>query len=142
MHALLLCMGASTLTIVFLVIPLYPLPLLLQPRASVRFPLGEVSLEEKEEEDKDQVKKMLSINGILKGQLLNGVCTAIYRDEKLNMRYSYKVFSGNYLSIKFPDFNVLNFYLLLGAIELLNCIIGIWVSVSQLVSVSFVAYAV
>ncbi|WOH15147.1 hypothetical protein DCAR_0934684 [Daucus carota subsp. sativus] len=59
------------------------------PRASLRFPLGEVSLEEKEE-DKDHVKKMLSINGILKGQLLKGVCTAIYRDEKLNMRYSYK----------------------------------------------------
>ena len=84
-------MGASTPTIVFLVIPLYPLPLLLQPRASLRFPLGEVSLEEKEE-DKDHVKKMLSINGILKGQLLKGVCTAIYRDEKLNMRYSYKVY--------------------------------------------------
>lgn len=59
------------------------------PRATLKFPFGQVSLEEKEE-DEDNVKKILSINGTLKGQLLNGVCTALYRDENLNMRYLYK----------------------------------------------------
>ncbi|XP_058184238.1 outer envelope pore protein 37, chloroplastic [Rhododendron vialii] len=57
------------------------------PKATFKFPIGEVSLEEKEEEE---VKKMLSINGIVKGQLLNGVCTAQYQDESLNLRYLYK----------------------------------------------------
>ncbi|XP_043706979.1 outer envelope pore protein 37, chloroplastic [Telopea speciosissima] len=56
------------------------------PKATFRFPLGEVSLEEKDEE----VKRVLSINGILKGQLLNGACTARYKDDDLNLRYSYK----------------------------------------------------
>ncbi|KAA8532180.1 hypothetical protein F0562_006678 [Nyssa sinensis] len=57
------------------------------PRATFRFPLGEVILEEKEEEE---VKRMLSVNGILKGHVLKGVCTAQYKDENLNLRYSYK----------------------------------------------------
>ncbi|KAL6952241.1 hypothetical protein U1Q18_047101 [Sarracenia purpurea var. burkii] len=61
---------------------------LLQPKATFKFPLGEVSLEEKVEEE---AKRMLSINGIVKGHLLNGVCTAQYRDEGLNLRYVYKV---------------------------------------------------
>ncbi|KAK9137498.1 hypothetical protein Sjap_008092 [Stephania japonica] len=30
------------------------------------------------------------MSGIVKGHLLNGVCTAQYRDEDLNLRYSYK----------------------------------------------------
>ncbi|KAK1400484.1 Outer envelope pore protein 37, chloroplastic [Heracleum sosnowskyi] len=59
------------------------------PRATLKFPIGEVSLEEKEETE-DDVKKVLSINGTLKGQLLSGVCTASYQDENLNMRYLYK----------------------------------------------------
>ncbi|THG10350.1 hypothetical protein TEA_004158 [Camellia sinensis var. sinensis] len=58
------------------------------PKATFNFPLGEISLEEKEEEE---VKKMLSINGIVKGHLLNGVCTAQYEDENINLRYLYKV---------------------------------------------------
>jgi hypothetical protein len=62
--------------------------LILQPRATLKFPLGEVSFEEREEEE---VKKTLSMNGILKGQILNGVCTAQYKDEDLKLRYSYKV---------------------------------------------------
>lgn len=62
--------------------------LVLQPRATFRFPLGEISLEEREEEE---VKKVLSVSGILKGQFLNGICTAEYKDEDLNLRYSYKV---------------------------------------------------
>ncbi|CAL5391450.1 unnamed protein product [Camellia sinensis] len=57
------------------------------PKATFNFPLGEISLEEKEEEE---VKKMLSINGIVKGHLLNGVCTAQYKDENINLRYLYK----------------------------------------------------
>lgn len=57
------------------------------PQATFKFPLGEISLEEKEEEE---VKKMLSINGIVKGHLLNGVCTAQYKDENINLRYLYK----------------------------------------------------
>lgn len=62
--------------------------LVLQPKATLKFPLGEVSLEEKEEEE---TKRMLSINGIVKGQILNGSCTAHYADEDLKLRYSYKV---------------------------------------------------
>lgn len=62
--------------------------LVLQPKATLKFPLGEVSLEEKEEEE---TKRVLSINGIVKGQILNGLCTAQYADEDLKLRYSYKV---------------------------------------------------
>ena len=62
--------------------------LILQPRATLKFPFGEVSLLEREDEE---VKRTLSINGILKGQILNGVCTAQYRDEDLKLRYIYKV---------------------------------------------------
>ncbi|XP_059291810.1 outer envelope pore protein 37, chloroplastic [Lycium ferocissimum] len=60
------------------------------PRATLKFPLGEVSLEEKEEEEEEQAKRILSVNGILKGQILNGVCTAKYRDEALDLRYCFK----------------------------------------------------
>ncbi|KAE9450497.1 hypothetical protein C3L33_17605, partial [Rhododendron williamsianum] len=63
------------------------LPSIGLPKATFKFPIGEVSFVEKEEEE---VKKMLSINGIVKGQLLNGVCTAQYQDESLNLRYLYK----------------------------------------------------
>lgn len=59
------------------------------PKATFKFPIGEVSLEEKEKEE-EEVKKMLSINGMVKGQLLNGMCTAQYQDESLNLRYLYK----------------------------------------------------
>ncbi|WOL00395.1 outer envelope pore protein 37, chloroplastic isoform X2 [Canna indica] len=62
-------------------------PSVCPPRATVRFPLGEVSVEERKDLE---AEKVLSINGILKGQLLNGVCTASYKDEDLNLRYSYK----------------------------------------------------
>ncbi|KAK1266198.1 hypothetical protein QJS04_geneDACA015583 [Acorus gramineus] len=44
-------------------------------------------LEEKQEEE---VKRVLSINGILKGQLMNGLCTVQYKDNDLNLRYCYK----------------------------------------------------
>lgn len=61
----------------------------MQPKATLKFPLGEVSLEERED---DEVKRVLSINGIVKDNLLNGVCTAQYEDEELKLRYSFKVF--------------------------------------------------
>ncbi|KAL2922443.1 Outer envelope pore protein 37 chloroplastic [Bienertia sinuspersici] len=57
------------------------------PKATFKFPCGEVSLEEKEDEE---VKRVLSVNGIVKGPIRNGVCTALYKDESLNLRYSYK----------------------------------------------------
>lgn len=62
----------------------------MQPRATFKFPSGEVSLQEREEEEED-VKRTLSVNGILKGQVLNGICTAQYNEEELKLRYSYKV---------------------------------------------------
>ncbi|KAF8041485.1 hypothetical protein BT93_A0169 [Corymbia citriodora subsp. variegata] len=57
------------------------------PRATLKFPLGEVSLEEREEEE---VKRTLSINGILKSQIWNGACSAQYADEELKLRYCFK----------------------------------------------------
>ncbi|KAJ6797572.1 outer envelope pore protein 37, chloroplastic isoform X2 [Iris pallida] len=62
-------------------------PTIVLLRATLRFPLGEVSVAEKEDEE---LKKVLSINGILKGQLMNGVYTALYKDNNLNLIYSYK----------------------------------------------------
>ncbi|KAJ8433883.1 hypothetical protein Cgig2_021266 [Carnegiea gigantea] len=59
----------------------------LQPKATLKFPYGEVSLEEKEDEEE---KRLLSVSGIVKGSVLNGVCTALYKDETLNLRYCYK----------------------------------------------------
>lgn len=50
--------------------------------------MGEISLEEREEEE---VNRAMSINGVLKGQFLNGNCAAHYKDEELELRYSYKV---------------------------------------------------
>lgn len=79
---------------------------LMQPKATLRFPLGQVSLEETEEEEEDAQRK-LSLNGIFSGPLLDGICTARYRDENLNLRYSYKV-SFCYQSLHFCFF--FNFY--------------------------------
>ncbi|CAI9762927.1 unnamed protein product [Fraxinus pennsylvanica] len=59
------------------------------PRATLKFPLGEVSFEESEEEEEEQ-KRTLSVNGIIKSHILNGVCTARYHEENLNLRYAYK----------------------------------------------------
>ncbi|CAK9182273.1 unnamed protein product [Ilex paraguariensis] len=61
----------------------------MQPKATLKFPLGEVSLEDKVEEE-EEAKRMLSLNGILKGYILNGVCNAEYKDKSLNFTYSYK----------------------------------------------------
>ncbi|KAK4387876.1 Outer envelope pore protein 37, chloroplastic [Sesamum angolense] len=59
------------------------------PRATLKFPLGEVSLEEKEEEEEEQ-KRGLSVNGIVKSHVLDGVCTARYSEENVELRYAYK----------------------------------------------------
>lgn len=64
-------------------VPFYGLP-----KATFKFPCGDVSLEEKDEEE--EVKEKLSINGLVKGHLLNGFCSAHYNDESLNLKYKYK----------------------------------------------------
>ncbi|CAI9777073.1 unnamed protein product [Fraxinus pennsylvanica] len=60
------------------------------PRATLKFPLGEVSFEEREEDEEEKQKRTLSVNGIVKSHILNGVCTARYHEENLNLRYAYK----------------------------------------------------
>lgn len=65
--------------------------LFLQPRATLKFPLGEISLQEKDEAEEEKNNRVLSVNGILKRQVMNGVCTALYTDEELRLRYAYKV---------------------------------------------------
>ncbi|MQL95337.1 hypothetical protein Taro_028002 [Colocasia esculenta] len=66
------------------------------PKATFQFPTGEVSIEEKEDE---KAERVLTMNGILKGQALNGVYTAQYEDtnlkstcsdKNLKLRYCYK----------------------------------------------------
>ncbi|XP_011085063.1 outer envelope pore protein 37, chloroplastic isoform X2 [Sesamum indicum] len=65
------------------------LPSIGMPRATFKFPLGEVSLEEKDEEEEEH-KRTLSMSGILRSHILNGVCTAQYNEEKLDLRYAFK----------------------------------------------------
>ncbi|XP_062090149.1 outer envelope pore protein 37, chloroplastic [Humulus lupulus] len=68
-----------------------PVPTIGLPRATFKFPRGQVSLEERvEREEEEETHRVLSINGIVKGHLLNGICTAQYADEELILRYSYK----------------------------------------------------
>ncbi|KAL8482726.1 hypothetical protein ACS0TY_025682 [Phlomoides rotata] len=59
------------------------------PKATLKFPLGEVSLEEKDEEEEEQ-KRTVAVSGILKSHILDGVCTAHYNDENLDLRYAFK----------------------------------------------------
>lgn len=66
---------------------------MLQPRATLKYPLGEVTFEEREEEEEEEQKRTLSVNGIFKSHTLNGVCTARYHEENLDLRYAYKVVS-------------------------------------------------
>lgn len=63
---------------------------MLQPKATLKFPLGEVSLEEKGEEEEEQ-KRTVAVSGILKSHILDGVATAHYNDENLDFRYAFKV---------------------------------------------------
>ncbi|XP_010930307.1 outer envelope pore protein 37, chloroplastic isoform X2 [Elaeis guineensis] len=76
------------------------------PRATIHFPLGEVSVEEKKTEE---VENVLSVNGILKSHMLNGVCTALYKDNDLNLRYCYKDEEMSFIpSVSLPS-NALSF---------------------------------
>ncbi|CAM8940475.1 unnamed protein product [Rhodiola kirilowii] len=59
----------------------------MQPKATLKFPFGEFSLDEKKNEE---IKRPLSINGIVKTPLLNGLCTAMLENENLKLRYLYK----------------------------------------------------
>ncbi|XVF51047.1 hypothetical protein PTKIN_Ptkin04bG0152500 [Pterospermum kingtungense] len=78
-----------------------PVPYAGWPKATIRFPMGEVTLEEREEEE---VPRTLSINGIVKGPLLNGVCAAHYTDEELKLRYSFKDGAMSFIpSISLPS---------------------------------------
>ena len=80
----------------FLLLFIYMIFLLFQPRATLKFPLGEVSLGEKEEEE---VRRTLSVSGIVKSQLTYGIFTAQFNDEDLKLRYRYKVFSWLNISL-------------------------------------------
>ncbi|GMI76505.1 chloroplast outer envelope protein 37, ARABIDOPSIS CHLOROPLAST OUTER ENVELOPE PROTEIN 37 [Hibiscus trionum] len=64
---------------------LAPIPDISLPKATFRFPVGEVSLAR----EGDDVPKF-SLNGIVKGPIWKGVGTARYSDEELKLRYSYK----------------------------------------------------
>ncbi|KAK7376382.1 hypothetical protein VNO78_34666 [Psophocarpus tetragonolobus] len=83
-----------------------PVPSVGLPKATFRFPLGEVSLQEKEEEE---AKNLLSVSGILKGQLLNGFGSAQYKDEELKLRYGYKDNEMSFLPILSLPSNALSF---------------------------------
>ncbi|XP_042463753.1 outer envelope pore protein 37, chloroplastic-like isoform X3 [Zingiber officinale] len=78
-----------------------PVPSVGLPRATVCFPLGEVSVEEKKDQE---AEKVLSISGVLKGYLMNGVCTALYQNEELNLSYRYKDENMSFIpSISLPS---------------------------------------
>ncbi|KAL6905890.1 hypothetical protein ACP4OV_003491 [Aristida adscensionis] len=57
------------------------------PRATFFFPNGEVSVKERKLDEGDRI---LSVNGIVKSHVLNGVCTAAYNDNAMNIKYRYK----------------------------------------------------
>ncbi|OEL38758.1 Outer envelope pore protein 37, chloroplastic [Dichanthelium oligosanthes] len=57
------------------------------PRATFFFPNGEVSIKEKILDESDRI---LSVNGLVKSRVLNGVCTAVYNDDAMNIKYRYK----------------------------------------------------
>lgn len=59
-----------------------------QPRATFHFPIGQVSVEERTNEDDE---KALSVYGIGKSDFLDGVLTAQYNENDLNLQYCYKV---------------------------------------------------
>lgn len=56
------------------------------PRAVITFPNGEVKLED---EIQDQ-RRVLSINGFVAGKFMNGLCMAGYNDNNVNLKYKYK----------------------------------------------------
>jgi hypothetical protein len=59
-----------------------------QPRTTFHFPIGEVSVEERRN---DEEEKVLSVHGIAKSDFLDGVLTAAYNENDVDLRYCYKV---------------------------------------------------
>ncbi|TVU51429.1 hypothetical protein EJB05_02860, partial [Eragrostis curvula] len=57
------------------------------PRATFLFPNGELSVKEKKLDEGDRI---LSLSGLAKSHVLNGVCTAVYSDNVMNLKYRYK----------------------------------------------------
>ncbi|OIV89274.1 hypothetical protein TanjilG_23734 [Lupinus angustifolius] len=87
-----------------------PSPLRL-PKTTFTFPIGEVSLEEEDQvvKDNDDINNGLSLNGIVKAQFLNGLCTAQYQDQHFKLTYSYKDDQMSFIpSFSFPS-NALSF---------------------------------
>ncbi|CAO2046524.1 unnamed protein product [Urochloa humidicola] len=57
------------------------------PRATFHFPIGQVSVEERINEEEE---RLLSVYGIAKSDFMDGVLTAQYNENNLNLRYCYK----------------------------------------------------
>lgn len=73
---------------------------LLQQRAALQFPYGEIALEQRDNvEETKEVEKVLSVDGILKTPLLNGVGTVVYNGKDLSLRYIYKVIASQFAFI-------------------------------------------
>ncbi|EES15850.1 hypothetical protein BDA96_08G083600 [Sorghum bicolor] len=76
------------------------------PRATFFFPNGEVSIKEKILDEGDRI---LSVNGLVKSHVLNGLCTAVYNDNAMNIKYRYKDDEISFVpSISLPS-NTLSF---------------------------------
>ncbi|CAI8616474.1 unnamed protein product [Vicia faba] len=70
------------------------------PKATFKFPQGEISLQEKEKEkEEQQVQYSLSVTGTLQSQFFKGLCTAHYKDEEFKLRYRYKDDEMSFLPI-------------------------------------------
>ncbi|KAI9126720.1 hypothetical protein K1719_002316 [Acacia pycnantha] len=79
------------------------------PKATLKFPVGEVSLQEEEEIQEEEFKRLLSVSGIAKLPILNGICSAQYKDEEMKLRYSYKDEQMSFIpSLSLPS-NALSF---------------------------------
>ncbi|KAJ0817590.1 putative outer envelope pore protein [Helianthus annuus] len=64
------------------------------PKAALKFPFGEVSFEENEDQEEEEevdAAPKLAFSGILKAQVHKGILNAQYREDMLNLRYSFKV---------------------------------------------------
>ncbi|ONM32586.1 Outer envelope pore protein 37 chloroplastic [Zea mays] len=76
------------------------------PRATFFFPNGEVSIKEKILDERDRI---LSVNGLVKSRVLHGVCTAVYNDNVMSIKYRYKDDEVSFIpSISLPS-NSLSF---------------------------------
>lgn len=68
-----------------------PVTSVLQPRVALQFPYGEIALQQRKNfKEASEVNKVLSVDGILKCPMLNGVSTLVYNGKDLNLRYLYK----------------------------------------------------